>query len=211
MRDVQWHGPWDDWQVAEEIRPAAHTAEWVTLATAHAVALADSEATIREKWRPIMAWGDSWNHVNVGGRDVYGSPDEWIFYTELSQRSFPLVMEGLTAAWICCPNVEHPNLAYDRNSARDLCKRAQSEGYSFVRKVSAGDDVSEVIAGVRECHRESLTPLPDCNNWACSSVGDDCCAPHSISEAATCTDDFTPVRLVEPCGGFGEGNYHCCK
>ena len=65
-------------EVPLEIRPAAHTSEWLTLTTEHAVALAAAEAQIRTKWRRHFrgdAYGD-WRTVYVQGHgDIYGSPD----------------------------------------------------------------------------------------------------------------------------------------
>ena len=50
-----------------------------------------------------------------------------------------------------------------------------------------------------------------CDDSMCTSQGDDCCAPLSVSEAATCKDAFIPVRTGQACGGYSEGVYRCCK
>jgi hypothetical protein len=49
-----------------------------------------------------------------------------------------------------------------------------------------------------------------CDDRKCSSLGDDCCAPEHMSEVATCSGGFEPVRLEQGCGGWDEGQYKCC-
>lgn len=79
-------GPfWDS--APKQLRPLGKHAEWVTLATEHALALAADECTIARKFQPHMVHNGLWNFIIVkasaggGERHVYGSPDEFIFYT----------------------------------------------------------------------------------------------------------------------------------
>lgn len=144
---------------------------------------------------------------------VYGASEEMLIFTELSQRAMEFDTDGLTAAWICCLGVSHPNQGDDYASALDLCHRAQSEGYSFVRKVGTrADRVVEVMAALRLCMEQPMPVHTDCTGQ-CTSVGNDCCAPRYLNEAATCSPSYTPVRWVQPCADprFREGEYRCCK
>ena len=52
-----------------------------------------------------------------------------------------------------------------------------------------------------------------CTDAKCTSVGNDCCAPRSLNEAATCSDGYTPIRRDGSClwGQFAEGRYTCCN
>ena len=49
-----------------------------------------------------------------------------------------------------------------------------------------------------------------CDRSLCSSVADDCCAPLSIGEAATCRNGYVAQRTGNGCFGYGEGDYTCC-
>ena len=42
-------------------------------------------------------------------------------------------------------------------------------------------------------------------------VADDCCAPLSIGEAATCWNGYVAQRTGNGCFGYGEGDYTCCS
>ena len=50
-----------------------------------------------------------------------------------------------------------------------------------------------------------------CDRSLCSSVADDCCAPLSIGEAATCRNGYVAQRTGNGCAGYGEGDYTCCS
>ena len=50
-----------------------------------------------------------------------------------------------------------------------------------------------------------------CDRSLCSSVADDCCAPLSIGEAATCRNGYVAQRTGNGCFGYGEGDYTCCS
>ena len=50
-----------------------------------------------------------------------------------------------------------------------------------------------------------------CDRSLCSSVADDCCAPLSIGEAATCRNGYVAQRTGSGCAGYGEGDYTCCS
>ena len=219
MQDPQGHGPWTGNEIPEELRPAAHTSQWITLATTHALALAAAEEELRLKWKPHLEHAEAplVNYLDIGGHGrIFGASEEWIFYTELTQRSMPFDTNGLSAAWICCHGESHPNEANDRDGTVDLCHRAQSEGFDFVRKLNVDvGHVGDVMSGIRYCIETPLQTFTTCTKFECSSPGNDCCAPREIGESATCRgDDYTPVRWVERCGGdspFHEGEYRCCK
>ena len=51
----------------------------------------------------------------------------------------------------------------------------------------------------------------NCDRSLCSSVADDCCAPLSIGEAATCRNGYVAQRTGNGCFGYGEGDYTCCS
>jgi hypothetical protein len=54
--------------------------------------------------------------------------------------------------------------------------------------------------------------IDDClDDSKCSSSGNDCCAPLSIQETASCVEGYTPVRLNQPCHGYPEGQYTCLR
>ena len=48
------------------------------------------------------------------------------------------------------------------------------------------------------------------NDWACTSPGNDCCAPSEFDEEATCSDGFIPVLTGDDCFDFPDGYYVCC-
>lgn len=52
MIDPQDRGPWGK-EVPIELRPAAHTSQWTTLAISHAIALGAAEDELYEKWRAL--------------------------------------------------------------------------------------------------------------------------------------------------------------
>ena len=49
-----------------------------------------------------------------------------------------------------------------------------------------------------------------CNSMYCTSPGDDCCAPRSLQEKATCSHNFVPIISGGACQGWSEGAYLCC-
>jgi len=58
-----------------------------------------------------------------------------------------------------------------------------------------------------------LSPPPQleevCRAEHCTDANNDCCAPPSIGERATCAEGYTPKR-VGGCGGFDRGQFVCC-
>ena len=52
-----------------------------------------------------------------------------------------------------------------------------------------------------------------CDESMCSSYGDDCCAPISTGEEASCYGGYSPVRFTgseAECWGYDNGLYTCC-
>jgi hypothetical protein len=96
--------------VPAELRPLAHTAQWMTLALPHALALAADEEGMRARWRPHMLrlvpdWPElgqtnwRWDGVNITRADgsvwrLTGAPDELIPYAELARRGLPGALQA---------------------------------------------------------------------------------------------------------------------
>ena len=156
-------GPFDD--VDEPIRPAAHRSHLVTLSMPHALALAHDECELATKWRPYLVhnvWDHPWSGFSrSGGQMVWGTPDEMIFFTELSQRNMPFKQRGHTIAWFYGGD-EHPRRFSEAASIRWACREAQKEDYFFARKIYApSGDTKVVLDAVLDCiqdHEE--VPLP---------------------------------------------------
>ena len=49
-----------------------------------------------------------------------------------------------------------------------------------------------------------------CVESYCTSSGNDCCAPRQLSEQATCSNGYNPIRLGMGCFSYSEGQYTCC-
>ena len=74
-----------------------------------------------------------------------------------------------------------------------------------------GDSMTLAVDGVQVGRTMRNNDMAsECNDDYCTSHGQDCCAPESIHEPATCSNGYLPVRKGQGCWGYSEGVYTCC-
>ena len=131
--------------------PMDYSSQWVTLWVEHAEALAaaDEHGEMHAKWQPLYEQSNNHYGLWAANRINWGSFDEYVWVTELTQRGFEIDRHGLTHTWWCedqgatCDHADagdgSPAAYLDSVAVQDACRIGRARGYFFTRKVGNGE------------------------------------------------------------------------
>ncbi len=145
----------------------------------------------------------SFNRQMAGNPQGHGVPQSALSATREAQGHFALVASLWSApdlSWLDGPGCNQCNLATAHmritvNSAVDAAVPVAS-GATHGSMVEDAESAAAAAA------------LASCDESACTSVGNDCCAPGN--QPRTCSGDLTSVDLEGDCFGHVNARYTCC-
>jgi len=157
-------------------------------------AAVDTQGALEINLRQGSSHVTSFNRQMAGNPQGHGVPGSALSATRAAQGHLALVASLWSApdlSWLDGPGCNQCNLA------------------TASMKITVNSQVDAAAASAASASRSRTSAAePSCDESACTSAGNDCCAPGT--QARTCSGGLEPVDVPGECFGHSNARYTCC-